>query len=221
MSLIFALAVAIACQEKVGEETSALLADPSGLEVEQQDLTTVKLTWTDNAQGEKGYRVFLRGEGDPFTVEPLATLDPDAAEYVFTNLSSGSLYDFGVQAISSDFNLHSKTVWLNEYQIPAAEEPEQISSIVAEQEELVTIEEVVAEMEAYYDQPAQEFKETVVFAETEAVEEEPTAEIVVEAIEELIQAPETDVDCEEAVEEANTTTEATVVSGRRSKKRRS
>ena len=125
MSLIFALAVAIACQEKVGEETSALLADPSGLEVEQQDLTTVKLTWTDNAQGEKGYRVFLRGEGDPFTVEPLATLDPDAAEYVFTNLSSGSLYDFGVQAISSDFNLHSKTVWLNDYQIPAAEEPEQ------------------------------------------------------------------------------------------------
>lgn len=103
-----------------------------------------------------------------------------------------------------------------------AEEPEHIGSILAEQEEdLVTIEEVVAEMEAYYDQPAQEFKEAVVFAETKAVEEEPTAEIVVEAIEELIQAPETDVDCEEAVEEANTTTEATVVSGRRSKKRRS
>jgi hypothetical protein len=103
----------------------------------------------------------------------------------------------------------------------AAEEPEQVSSSVAEQEELVTIEEVVAEMEAYYDQPAQEFKEAVVFAETEAVEEEPTAEITVEAIEELIQVPETDVDCEEAVEEANTTTETTVVSGRRSKKRRS
>lgn len=102
------------------------------------------------------------------------------------------------------------------------EEPEQVSSIIAEQEEeVVTIEEVVAEMEAYYDQPAQEFKEAVVFAETEAVEEEPIAEIAVEAIEELIQAPETDVDCEEAVEEANTTTEATIVSGRRSKKRRS
>lgn len=103
----------------------------------------------------------------------------------------------------------------------ATEEPEQVSSIVTEQEELVTIEEVVAEMEAYYGQPAQEFKEAVVFAETEAVEEEPTAEIAVEAIEELIQVPETDVDCEEAVEEAITTTETTVVSGRRSKKRRS
>ena len=104
----------------------------------------------------------------------------------------------------------------------AVEEPEQVSSIIAEQEEeVVTIEEVVAEMEAYYDQPAQDFKEAVVFAETDAVEEKPIAEIAVEAIEELIQAPETDVDCEEAVEEANTTTEATVVSGRRSKKRRS
>ena len=108
-----------------------------------------------------------------------------------------------------------------EFEKYAAEEPDQVSSIVAEREELVTIEEVVAEMEAYYDQPAQEFKEAVVFAEIEAVEEEPTAEIAVEAIEELIQTPETDVDCEEAVEEANTTTAAIVVSGRRSKKRRS
>lgn len=103
-----------------------------------------------------------------------------------------------------------------------AEEPEHVGSILAEQEEdLVTIEEVVAEMEAYYDQPAQEFKEAVDFAENEAVDEESTPSTALEAIEEIIQTPETDVDYEEAVEAVNTTTEATFVSGRRGKKRHS
>ncbi len=116
MSFILALILTIACQ-KEPEVTSAPLADATDLRVEQPDLTTVKLVWTDNAQGEKGYRVFLRAEGDSYNVAPVETLAADATEYVFSNLTTGGIYDFGVQAISEDMTLHSKVVYLKEYKV--------------------------------------------------------------------------------------------------------
>ena len=116
MSFILALILTVACQ-KEPEVTSAPLADATDLRVEQPDLTTVKLVWTDNAQGEKGYRVFLRAEGDSYNVAPVETLAADATEYVFSNLTTGGIYDFGVQAISEDMTLHSKVVYLKEYKV--------------------------------------------------------------------------------------------------------
>ena len=127
MSFILTLILAVfcSCAEKPedGGNTSAKLADASDLKVEQLDLTTVKLVWKDNAEGEKGYRIFLRGESSSQTVEPIETLGADATEYVFENLTTGGVYDFGVQAIAEDFRYHSKVVYLNDYQMPAPEEP--------------------------------------------------------------------------------------------------
>ena len=117
LSFILTLFLALACQEKSSGETAAALADPSDLKIEQLDLTTVKLTWSDNAQGEKGYRVFLRGEGESANVQPLETIAPESTEYVFENLSTGKEYDFGVQAISEQFQFHSKTIYLNNYKM--------------------------------------------------------------------------------------------------------
>ena len=57
MSLILTIILAAACQEK--QAAPEALADPTDLKVEQSDLTTVRLTWTDNAQGEKEYRIYL------------------------------------------------------------------------------------------------------------------------------------------------------------------
>lgn len=120
---LFVLILGTACGEKPGNEQISPLADPTDLKAELSDPTTVVLTWTDNAQDEKGYRVYLRKEGDSYNVEPLATIGADADQYTFSGLTEGSEYDFGVQAISADYNLHSKTVFLNGYRLPEKEIP--------------------------------------------------------------------------------------------------
>lgn len=124
MLLILTFALVMACQEKPSTDASAALADATDLKVEQLDQTTAKLTWNDNAQGEKGYRIFLRGEADGYNVEPLETLDPNSVEYIFGDLETGVEYDFGVQAIADDMRYHSKIVYLNNYILPTPEEPE-------------------------------------------------------------------------------------------------
>ncbi len=120
---LFVLIIAAACQEKPDTEPLSALADPTGLKAELSDPTTVILTWNDNAQGEKGYRVFLRKEGDPYNIEPLATIAADATSHTFSNLTEGSTYDFGVQAVSDNIQLHSKTIYLNDFQLPEKEKP--------------------------------------------------------------------------------------------------
>ena len=122
LTIIAIMLMASSCQKPVPEVSP--LADPSDLKAEPKDLTTVVLTWTDNAQGEKGYRVFLREEGDSYYVDPVATLAADAARYEFSGLETGATYDFGVQAVSEDFSLHSKVVYLLNYELPAPEIPE-------------------------------------------------------------------------------------------------
>lgn len=115
--LILALTAAIACTEKPQTEAQTALADPSALKTEQTDLTTMRLTWTDMAQGEKGYRVFRREETDYANVTPLATIEADATSFIFEGLTNGSTYDFGVQAIAEDMTRHSKTVWINDCKV--------------------------------------------------------------------------------------------------------
>ena len=123
MSFILALALAFSCQEKP-QETIPALEDATSLKAEQVDPSSVKLTWSDNAEGEKGYRVFIRKETDSYNVEPLETIAAESTEYIFENLTEGAVYDFGVQAIAEDFTRHSKVVYLNDYQVPVQEEPE-------------------------------------------------------------------------------------------------
>ena len=122
LTLLAIVMMASSCQKPAPEATP--LADPSGLKAEPKDLTTVVLTWTDNAQGEKGYRIFLRGEGDSYYVDPVATVAADAVEYEFSGLEAGAVYDFGVQAVSEDFRLNSQVVYLLNYELPAPEIPE-------------------------------------------------------------------------------------------------
>ena len=50
-------------------------------------------------------------------MEPLETIAADATEFVFSDLTTGAVYDFGVQAVSEDFQLHSKVVYLNDYKV--------------------------------------------------------------------------------------------------------
>lgn len=115
--LIIFSAVLCACGEKPAPETTAPLSAPAGLKVTQTDLTTVVFTWTDNADGEEGYRVFKRGEGDAYNVQPFATLPAGASEFVFESLTTGAVYDFGVQALADDAKRHSETIYINDYRI--------------------------------------------------------------------------------------------------------
>ena len=121
---IFTLLMAMACQEKPSGAVQTALADASDLKAEQLDPTTARFTWKDNAEGENGYRVFLRGEKDGYNVDPVQTLGPDAVEYVFEGLTAGVEYDFGVQAVAEDMRYHSKVVYLNNYVLEAPQEPE-------------------------------------------------------------------------------------------------
>ena len=121
--LVMATLAVVSCQKPAPEQPVAL-ADPSDLNVEMVDQETVVLKWTDNASGEVGYRVFLRGEGDSYSVDPLESIAADAVEYTFGALSAGVEYDFGVQAVASDLRYHSKVVYYNNYVIPVPEEPE-------------------------------------------------------------------------------------------------
>ena len=124
MIFILTLALTLACQEKPSETIATALADATDLKVEQLDNATAKLTWKDNAEGEKGYRVFLRGEKDGYNVDPIETLGPDTVEYVFEDLTAGVEYDFGVQAVAEDMKYHSKVVYLNNYVLQTPQEPE-------------------------------------------------------------------------------------------------
>ena len=115
--LIPVLAVFMSCQEKDSNAEKLPLTDPTGLKIEQIDLTTVKLTWEDNAEGETGYRIFRRGENDPYSVNPIEKVDANATSYTFNGLNTGASYHFGIQAISDDVLLHSAIVYHPIYKV--------------------------------------------------------------------------------------------------------
>ena len=116
MSLLVALTLIFSCQEKP-QETPSALADATDLKIEQTDLTTVKLSWSDNAKGEAGYRIFLRAESDPYNLNPIETIEPESTAYTYRNLSAGGVYDFGIQAVADDITLHAKAVYIRGYRM--------------------------------------------------------------------------------------------------------
>ena len=119
---IMTMAAMLSCKEKATSDAAQPLADPSGLKTEQTDLTTVRLTWEDNADGETGYRIFRRAEGEQYNVSPLTVIEADATSFTFEGLVTGNSYDFGIQAIAEDIIMHSKAVWLNNCKIMNLEE---------------------------------------------------------------------------------------------------
>ena len=56
MLFILALTLFMACGEKPVNNPQPVLADATDLKVEQIDENAARLTWKDNADGEKGYR---------------------------------------------------------------------------------------------------------------------------------------------------------------------
>lgn len=114
--LLFTAASFLCCTSPEPDRTPALAA-PSDLNAEQVTLSSARLVWKDNADGETGYRIFLRGEGDSYNVEPLETLPADTEAYTFENLTTGSIYDFGLQAVSEDITAHSSIVWLDDFRM--------------------------------------------------------------------------------------------------------
>lgn len=124
-------ALCTSCKEGPAETEKKNLEDPSSLVAEQTGLTTVRLTWTDNADGEVGYRVFRRGEADSYYVQPLAAIGPDSFSYVFDELTPGAIYDFGVQAVSDDMNLHSEIVYLNDFKVVDYEKMPVLGEVVS------------------------------------------------------------------------------------------
>lgn len=130
--LAVAALTAASCAEKAeGDNASSKLADATDLVAEQTDLTTVRLTWTDNARGETGYRVFLRKEGDSYYVQPLDQIAADSKSYTFTDLTPGKVYDFGVQALSEDMKLHSEIVYCNDFKVVDYEKMPQLAEVVS------------------------------------------------------------------------------------------
>ena len=103
--VLVASLLALSCAGK--PDTPVAMADPSGLEVLQLSETSVKLTWKDNARGEKGYYIYLRSEGSSYYVDPLETLPPDTESYTFTGLKAGASYFFGVQAMGESMKTDS------------------------------------------------------------------------------------------------------------------
>ena len=115
--IVSALLAMCACTGLSDDDTASKLAAPTSLSAEQTDSESVVLTWTDNAQGETGYRMFLRGENDAYMVAPLETIEADSQSYTYTGLTPGAVYDLGVQALSSDVKCHSEIVYLLKFQV--------------------------------------------------------------------------------------------------------
>ena len=126
---ILAIVAACSCAEKPDDSVSKL-DDPVNLSAEQTDIDAVTLTWTDKAQGEKGYRVYKRNGNSNANTAPVVTLPADAVEYTFTGLTAGAVMDFGVQAIADDFNSHSNIVYAEDVRILTLDELYENGSVV-------------------------------------------------------------------------------------------
>lgn len=129
--VLTAMAVAAACQGKQEAEASPM-ASPSNLSAEQLDQTTVRLTWSDNAQNETGYWVYRRASGDSYYAQPLEKIDADATSYTFRDLTPGSSYDFGVQALSDDMKYHSKIVYVEDFKVVDFEKRPVLDKVTAD-----------------------------------------------------------------------------------------
>ena len=116
MYFLLSLLLMTACREAAPEP--APMADPADLALEQVDDTSVRLSWSDRAEGETGYNVFRRTMSDSYYVEPLATLPAGATSFVFTGLTPGETYFFGVQAAGESMKYHSKTVYAPKFTLP-------------------------------------------------------------------------------------------------------
>lgn len=97
-------------------EETEVLKKPADLFVEQNDLSSAILSWTDSNTSESGFRVYKCTAGD---MSSPATADKgaDVTEYRFNWLSEGTSYTFGVQARGSANGSHSEVVYAPAYKM--------------------------------------------------------------------------------------------------------
>lgn len=76
---------------------------PTGLSVSDVTASTATLAWTDNADDEFGYRVYVEA-GDAGEADMIAELEPDSAAYIIPNLTlvPATVYDVWVVAFNED-----------------------------------------------------------------------------------------------------------------------
>ena len=122
---LIGLCMGVSCADK--EDTPVtVLAAPSELDAKILNSSTVKLSWKDNADGEKGYRLYIRDNGQEHLK---ASLGADAKAYAFTGLTASEDYGFGVQAYSDDASYDSETVWLDTFHLTDPDKKPQVTEV--------------------------------------------------------------------------------------------
>lgn len=97
---------------KTGDAVVERLADPSGLYLEQTGETSVKFSWTDNAEGEASYMIY---KAEPENnVLNTASIPANSTEYS-SSVTAGKVYNFGIQAIGNVAAANSGRVNFGEY----------------------------------------------------------------------------------------------------------
>ena len=107
--------------EEGSEEENGKLTAPAGVFVEQNDESSVIMSWEDNYSSETGFRVYKCTNGD---MSSPATADKEAntTSYQFNWLQAGNRHTFGVQARGKDNASHSDVVYAPEYKVLTWEE---------------------------------------------------------------------------------------------------
>ena len=97
------------------------LTSPSEVFAEQNDETSVILSWKDSNSSESGFRVYKCTNGD---MSSPATADKGAntTEYQFNWLTEGTSYTFGVQTLGTAEGPHSDVVYAPAYKMLSWEE---------------------------------------------------------------------------------------------------
>ena len=96
----------------VSGTTKAVPNTPTGLAVTSTTSTSIKVTWTDNATDETGYRVERAPDnaGVPGTFAQIASLAANVTSYTNTGLASSTTYWYRVRAAGAAFSAYSNTV---------------------------------------------------------------------------------------------------------------
>jgi len=88
---------------------TSVLPAPSGLLATAVSPSQIDLTWTDNTSDNDGYRVYYKQSANSSFTQ-FSDITPSATSEFVTGLTSGTQYDFYVEAYTSDATATSATV---------------------------------------------------------------------------------------------------------------
>lgn len=84
------------------------LARPTNFAAGYTGSTSINLTWTDNATGETGYKVYRSTDG--ITFSSIASIAANSSSYSDSSVSADSIYYYYVVAYGSDGNGYASAV---------------------------------------------------------------------------------------------------------------